>query len=255
MKFTARISQGSLLGPFLFLIYINDKPENAKNNNQIAMFADDISVVKAGKRKESQIQEDIDKTVVWFTSNILTVNASKCEVMKFRVAEQQYITIMKQKIPQKVSCNYLVFQIHDKMTFRGHIDHVVKKLNQFSGLIYKVRHLYSSKCLHPFYYSYGESVIRYGLLVYGSAAKTNLKKIEKAQRRILRAVFFKKKDDSHKKTIEKHKILTVFELYVLEVFNEVVQNLKHESPLDLLLKVDNPCTYATRRTKKRTAAL
>ena len=42
----------------------------------------------------------------------------------------------------------------------------------------------------------------------------------------------------------------MFELYVLEAFNEVVHNLKHESPLDLPIKVENPCTYATRRTEK-----
>ena len=62
--------------------------------------------------------------------------------------------------------------------------------------------------------------------------------------------FFKRKVESLKKTIEKHKFLTVFELYVLEVFNEVVQNLKHVPPLDLLMKIDNRCTYATRRTEK-----
>ena len=93
-------------------------------------------------------------------------------------------------------------------------------------------------------------MIRYGLLIYGSAAKANLEKIEKAQRRIWRAIIFKKKIDSFKETIENHKVLTFLELYVLEVFNEVVQNMKHESPLDLLQKVDNPCTYATRKLEK-----
>ena len=48
--------------------------------------------------------------------------------------------------------------------------------------------------------------------------------------------FFQKAIDSLKKTFEKHKFLTVFELYVFEIFNEVVQNLKHESPPDLLMK-------------------
>ena len=83
--------------------------------------------------------------------------------------------------------------IDGKRTFRDHIDYVVKKLNQFSGLVYIVRHLYPSKCLLLFYNSNAESVIRYGLLVYGSAAKTNIEKNEKAQRRIWRAIFFKKK--------------------------------------------------------------
>ena len=113
-----------------------------------------------------------------------------------------------------------------------------------------MRHHYSSKCLHLFYNSYAESVIRYGLQNYGSAAKTNFEKSEKAQRRIWRA-FFSKKVEILEETNAKHKVCTVFELYVLEVFNEVVQNLKHESPLDLRKKVDNPCTYATRRTEKR----
>ena len=65
------------------------------------------------------------------------------------------------------------------------------------------------------------------------------------------SVFFKRKFDSLKETIEKHKVLTVFALYVLEVSNEVVQNLKHESPFDFLMKIAIPFTYATRRTEKR----
>ena len=139
--------------------------------------------------------------------------------------------------------------IGGKMTIRDHIDYVVKKLNRFSGLVYKVRHLYPTKSLLLFSNLY-ESVIGYGLLVYGSAVNTSLERIEKAQRRIWRAIVFKKKVDSLKKTIEKHKFLFVVQLYVLEVFNEVVQNLKHESSLDLLLQVDNLCRHATRRTGK-----
>ena len=69
----------------------------------------------------------------------------------------------------------------------------------------------------------------YGLLVYGSA-KTNLEKLKKHSEESGEQLFFKKVY-TLKKTIEKHKLLTVFELYVLEVFNEVVQNLKQESPL------------------------
>ena len=179
-------------GPFLFLIYINDLPEYAKNNNQIAMLADDTSLVNAGKRKECQTQEDIDKMAVWFTWNRLAVNASKCEVMNYGLGGKQLITLMNQKIPQKTLCKYLGLHIDDKMTLRYHINYVVKKLNRFSSLVYKVRHLYPSKCLLLFYIPYAESVIRYGLLVYGSAVKTNLDEIENAQWRIWGAVFFKK---------------------------------------------------------------
>ena len=70
-KITTKVPQGSVLGPFLFLIYSNELREYAENNNPFALFADDTSLVKGGKRKECQIQEDIDKMAVWFTSNSL----------------------------------------------------------------------------------------------------------------------------------------------------------------------------------------
>ena len=72
---------------------------------------------------------------------------------------------MTQKIQEKTSCKYLGLHIHGKMTFRDHINHVVKKLNRLSRLVYKVRNLYQSKCLLLFYNSYAESVNRYGLLI------------------------------------------------------------------------------------------
>ena len=64
----------------------------------------------------------------------------------------------------------------------------MKKLNKFCGLKYRVRLMYTEKCLLMFY-TFAKSRICYGLLIYGSAAETNLSKIVKAQRRILRAIF------------------------------------------------------------------
>ena len=85
--------------------------------------------------------------------------------MNFGLAGQQFITLMNRILPQKPSYKYLGLHIDAKMTFRDLIDYVVEKLNRFSGLVHKVRHLHPSICLLLFYNSYAESVIRYGLLV------------------------------------------------------------------------------------------
>ena len=107
MKITTGLIQGLFFVHFLFLIYINDLPEYVKNSNQVARLADDSSAVKASKRKECQIQEDIDKLTVWFAADWLTVNSSKCEVKNFGLGGQQCIFVMNRKIPQKAPCTYL----------------------------------------------------------------------------------------------------------------------------------------------------
>ena len=89
----------------------------------------------------------------------------------------------------------------------------------------------------------------YGILTYGSAAKNNLYKIEKAQRRKLRAIFFRYKYDSVGYIFERNKISTVFEKYLMELFAEVFKQLRTESPLSSLNKAGNHTCY-TRRNKK-----
>ena len=112
--------------------------------------------------------------------------------MCFGSGKPDKIKIGVTELNYKASCRYLGIHLDKGLFFREHIDYVVKKLNKFCGLIYRVRHIYPRKCLLMFYNSFDKSVICYGLLVHGSAAKTNLQKIECAQRRILIAIFFKK---------------------------------------------------------------
>ena len=68
----------------------------------------------------------------------------------------------------------------------------------------------------------------YGILVYGSAAKTNLVKIEKAQRRILRAIFFMQRKDSLSEIFTKKGVLTVFELFLVELTKELFKQIRLE---------------------------
>ena len=103
------------------------------------------------------------------------------------------------------------------LRFTKHIAHVAGMLNKFSGLIYKVRHLYPIIC-SMFYHSYSRFIITYGLLVYGSAAKTNIVLIEKAQRRILRATY----TESFPSVLTKYQILTASELYISELIHDLL---------------------------------
>ena len=227
------VPQGSVLGPLLFLIYINDLSEGI-HSSKLALFADDTSVIKAGNRNDISIEEDINSLTNWFTKNKLSVNLDKCEVVPFGSGKPLEITMMSKKIPFNKSCRYLGVHIDSRLRFHEHINRVVKKLNKFCGLIYRIRHYYNKKCLLMFYNSFAKSVICYGLLIYGTSAKSNLRKIEMAQRRILRGIFFKKKYDSISNILRRNGVLTVFELYIVEVMKELFRQLQSKSP-NLLL--------------------
>ena len=227
------VPQGSVVGPFLFLLYNNDL-DNACTKNSLTMFADDTTVIKAGRRTDYLIRKDVKVRTHWFNAIKLTINVDKCEAIHFGRGTPDEFQIKDNHSHYKLCYKYLGDYIDPTLTFRDHIDYVVKKLNKFCGLIYHVKHLYPKKCLLMFYNEYAKSVITYGLLIYGAAAKTNLSRIESVQRRILQSYFFRKRQDSLQKILAVNKINTVYELFLNEVVSEVFKDVRSDTPLKLL---------------------
>ena len=100
---------------------------------------------------------------------------------------------------------------------------------------------------------FSKSVITYGLLIYGTAYKPNLSRIEAVQRRILWASFLKRKFESLEKVFADNKTLTVFELLMVEILKEFFRQLRFES-LRILIQPnqENASMFQTRWLKKRT---
>ena len=81
-RISTGVPQGSILGAFSFLVYINDLASYAQNNNKIAILADDTSILKL------LLQPDLDKISTWFSFNKLSPNTSKGEVMNFSLGNR-----------------------------------------------------------------------------------------------------------------------------------------------------------------------
>ena len=100
------VPQGSVLGPFLFLIYINDLPLVCEKS-KISLFADDTTVYNIGMNSEKEITEDVRKMRNWFDVNKLTLNVEKCESISFGRAQPVSEETFGEKISCKSSCKYL----------------------------------------------------------------------------------------------------------------------------------------------------
>ena len=116
--------------PFLFLIYISDLPQTLENNKKFAILADDKAIIKSGKGIYN-MQNDLDKLRETFNYNKLSLKASKCETTSFGSTNQNTLTIHNEPVSQKICSKYLGVFIDSKLTFRDHINHVVKKIFKF----------------------------------------------------------------------------------------------------------------------------
>ena len=129
-------------------------------------------------------------------------------------------------------CKYLGLYIDKNLEFREHNDYVVK--HSIFYVEYSIVFVISIQTVvySLFYNSFAKSIIVYG--IHGSAAKTNLAKIEKAERPILRAIFFMHRTDSLGEILTKECVLTVFELFLVELIKELFKQIRLESPSQLL---------------------
>ena len=145
---------------------------------------------------------------------------------------------------------YLGIITDHKLNYKSHVEKIAKQMSKFCGVLYKARYYFTKNQLLLFYESYAKSVITYGLIVYGCTTKTNLIEIFNLQKRIFRAIFFKRKFDSLQSIMSKFKLLNIFELCVSEIFREVFLQLADKSVHKFLNKKEILARRVTRNTTK-----
>ena len=189
------VPQGSILGPLLFVIYINDLP-NITNLAKFILYADDANIIVTGYTEEEvqyKLNQITSLLIKWVDSNGLALNLKKTHFMVFSnrrttTLSNIKVSIAGVEIDQVAEARFLGVIIDQKLTWSKHIHAVRSRMNRYMGIMYKIkRHLPLGVRLQ-IYHSFVQSHLNFCSLVWGFAAKSHIELLFTKQKQGVRMV-------------------------------------------------------------------
>lgn len=226
------VPQGSVLGPSLFLIYINDLCLQQLLQGKIFSYADDTAIIFYGETWEevqSIASEGLHRISRWLRDNLLTLNISKTTYLQFAFAKSKPPDVNIRihscdyqhnnncsclPITRSTTVKYLGIILDDKLSWHPHIELITARTRKLIWIFKKLRHVADMALLRTVYFALVQSIIGYCVGVWGGACKTHLIQLERAQRSLLKVMAFKKFRYPTEALYHECQILTVRQLYI-----------------------------------------
>ena len=196
------VPQGSILGPLLFLTYINDI-NNVTNELHFSIFADDLNLLKTGFSVDELIRKtntELKKISLWIKLNKLCLNGLKLVAMIFdnTMSQNLYppIRISNFVIPTSPRVKFLGVILDRKLHWNLHISNLVSYISKLSGIIYQVRSQLTPTAFKALYFSLVYSKLIYCVTIWGVTYQKYIQKVKIAQNRVLRSYMGLQRRDS-----------------------------------------------------------
>ena len=185
------VPQGSVLGPCLFLMYINDMPETIKSN--IRLFADDtIMYLTISNQSDCQdLQSDLTKLESWEREWLMAFNPDKCEVIRITKKKDPIIYDYKLHgitLQTTKNAKYLGLNISDDLSWSKHINQTTAKGNNTLRFIKRNIQTRNSKIKETAYKTYVRPLLEYSSSVWDPWQKKYIKMLEMVQHRAVRYI-------------------------------------------------------------------
>lgn len=212
------VPQGSILGPLLFLLYINDLPSALKHD--CILFADDTTLLIKSKDKntlEAETNDVLKNIIDWLDLNNLKINLNKTSAIQFltRNAADVPLNIKYENshIQKAVSATFLGITIDQNLNWKEHVDGVCEKLDRFAFALRRLRLVASKEAALAAYHGYVSSVLRYGLIIWGNSVE--VQRAFLVQKKCIRAICGAGYIDPCRPLFEQLKILPLPCQYIL----------------------------------------
>ena len=249
-------AQGSILGPLIYILYVNDVLRSLENDNDIYLYADDMLILSSNRNVENMLlslQSKMNRIYRWCISNKLTINEAKTKYMivsSGNVEPINKIYIAGTELGRVSHYEYLGMIMDSKLNMDKQIESMYKKANKKLGILSRIRMFITCNTAARIYKTMIRPLIEYVEFVIDSGSKCLISKLDRFQERVLRRIEYCTQPGNRKSYTELETLYNIENLHGRR--DRSLLRLMYDQSKDDINKVTTKCDRILRSNKKVT---